>query len=169
MRYVCSDMWKPYLKVIAKKAVGAIHVLDRFHIMAHMNKAIDVVRARETKELKAQGIGIEPVLIKSRWVFLKRPDNLTEKQGSKLAEFLKHNLKTLKSYLLKEEFQLFWAYASPYWAERRFSSGVVEGFNNKAKLTTRKAYGFRTYQAIEIALYHALGDLPVPKTTHRFF
>ena len=176
--------------------------------MAHMNKAIDVVRARETKELKAQGIGIEPVLIKSRWVFLKRPDNLTEKQGSKLAEFLKHNLKTLKSYLLKEEFQLFWAYASPYWvelflddwcaktmrskiepmkkvarmlrnhrrlllnwfwAERRFSSGVVEGFNNKAKLTTRKAYGFRTYQAIEIALYHALGDLPVPKTTHRFF
>nr|VFK78098.1 MAG: Transposase [Candidatus Kentron sp. SD] len=56
-------------------------------------------RAREAKELKARDI--EPVLMKSRWVFLKRPDKLTEKQGSKLAEFLKHNLKTVKSYLLK--------------------------------------------------------------------
>jgi transposase len=45
----------------------------------------------------------------------------------------------------------------------------VEGFNTKAKLTTRKAYGFRTYRAAEIALYHALGALPVPKTTHEFF
>ena len=163
MRYVCSDMWKPYLKVIAKKAVGAIHVLDRFHIMAHMNKAIDVVRARETKELKAQGIGIEPVLIKSRWVFLKRPDNLTEKQGSKLAEFLKHNLKTLKSYLLKEEFQLFWAYASPYWAERRFSSGVVEGFNNKAKLTTRKAYGLEPIRRLKSLYIMLLATSPYQK------
>jgi hypothetical protein len=34
----------------------------------------------------------------------------------------------------------------------------VEDFNTKAKLTTRKAYGFRTYHGAEIALYHALGE-----------
>ena len=45
----------------------------------------------------------------------------------------------------------------------------IEGFNNKAKLTTRKAYGFRTYRAIEIVLYHALGNLPIPKAAHKFF
>ena len=33
LRFICSDMWKPYLKVIAKKAGQAVHVLDRFHIM----------------------------------------------------------------------------------------------------------------------------------------
>ena len=54
-------------------------------------------------------------------------------------------------------------------AKGQFSSGVVEGFNNKAKLTTRKAYGFRTYRATEIALYNAIGSLPVPKATHKFF
>jgi transposase len=54
-------------------------------------------------------------------------------------------------------------------AKKQFSSGIVEGFDTKAKLTTRKAYGFRTYKAIEIALYHALGALPVPITTHEFF
>ena len=54
-------------------------------------------------------------------------------------------------------------------AKGQFSSGIVEGFNNKAKLTMRKSYGFKTFKAIEIALYHALGDLPEPQSTHRFF
>ncbi len=53
-------------------------------------------------------------------------------------------------------------------AKKAVSSGVVEGFNNKAKVTTKKAYGFRTYRAAEIALYHALGKLPTPPMTHRF-
>jgi len=53
-------------------------------------------------------------------------------------------------------------------AEGTISSGTVEGFNNKAKLTMRKAYGFRTENAIEIALFHSLGDLPEPEFTHRF-
>jgi hypothetical protein len=38
----------------------------------------------------------------------------------------------------------------------------------KAKLTTRKAYGFRSYRCVEIALYHTLGQLPEPEATHRF-
>jgi transposase len=75
LRFVCSDMWKPYLKVIAKKASQAIHVLDRFHIMAKMNKAIDEVRAQEAKELKAKGLG--QVLKGTRWTLLKRPENRT--------------------------------------------------------------------------------------------
>jgi len=206
LRFICSDMWKPYLKVIAKKAGKAIHVLDRFHIMTHMSKAIDEVRATEAKELKDKGH--EPVLTKTRWLLLKRPENLSEKQGSKLADLLRYNLKSVRSYLLREDFQFFWTYKSPYWAGRfldkwctktmrskiepmkktarmlrkhrqlllnwfrakgQLSSGVVEGFNNKAKLTTRKAYGFRTYYAAEIALYHTLGALPVPEVTHEFF
>ena len=45
-------------------------------------------------------------------------------------------------------------------ARGTISSGVAEGFNGKAKLTTRKAIGFRTPQGIEIALFHVLGRLP---------
>ena len=48
------------------------------------------------------------------------------------------------------------------------SGGAVEGLNNKTKLTIRKAYGFRTYNAVEIALYHTIGDLPEPEFTHEF-
>ncbi|SKA14608.1 Transposase, partial [Trichlorobacter thiogenes] len=46
--------------------------------------------------------------------------------------------------------------------------GAVEGFNNKAKVTSRKAYGFRNFEVMKIALYHTLGNLPEPEATHRF-
>ena len=205
LRFICSDMWQPYLKVVAKKAAQAAHVLDRFHIIKQLGKAIDDVRAQEVKTLKAEGY--EPVLKRTRWLLLKRPENLAEKQEPRLAELLQYNLRTVRAYLLKEDFQFFWEYHSPYWAGQfldrwcmrtmrsrlapmkkvarslrnhrelllnwfrakgAISAGVVEGFNNKAKLTMRKAYGFRTYKAIEVALYHTLASLPEPQTTHRF-
>jgi transposase len=205
LRFVCSDMWKPYLQVIAKKAGQAIHVLDRFHIMAKMNKAIDEVRAKEMKALKAKGL--KPVLKDSRWCLLKRPENLTEKQEIKLADLVRHNLKAVRSYLLKEDFQFFWKYRSALWAGRFLdrwctrvmrsriepmkklaktirthrplilnwfrakglvSTGTVEGLNNRLKVITRRAFGFRTFRATEVALYHALGALPEPPFTHRF-
>jgi transposase len=206
IRFVCSDLWKPYLKVIAEHAGQAVHVLDRFHLMTHFSKAIDEIRADESRRLKQDGY--EPVLKHSRWCLLKRPENLTEKQTVKLTELVKYNLRSVRAYLLKEEFQRFWEYISPGWAVRfldewctrtmrsqleplkrvarmlrdhrtlilnwfhargTISAGVVEGFNNKAKLTTKKAYGFRTYEAIEIALYHQLGNLPEPKFTHSYW
>ena len=49
------------------------------------------------------------------------------------------------------------------------SSGVVDGLNNKAKVTMRKSYGFRTFRCLELALYHSLGKLPEPESTHDFF
>jgi transposase len=51
-------------------------------------------------------------------------------------------------------------------AKKLFSTGVVEGLNNKAKVTMRKSYGFRTFR---ILLYHSLGKLPEPESTHEFF
>ncbi len=206
LEFVCSDMWRAYLKVIAKKAGQAIHVLDRFHIMFHMNKAIDQVRSAEAKALVSQGY--DPVLKGSRWLLLKRPKNLTDTQQESLTELLRYNLKAVKSYLFKEQFQFFWNYITPYWAgqfldkwcchvmrsridpmkkvarmlrnhrelilnwfraQKEFSSGVVEGFNAKAKLTTRKAYGFREFNVLEVALYHNLAKLPEPNFAHKFF
>lgn len=205
LRFVCSDMWKPYLKVIAKKAGQAVHVLDRFHVMPKMNKAIGEVRAAEAKRLERDGY--EPVLKHSRWCLLKRKENFTEKQAVKMSELLQYNLQSVRSRLMREDFQRFWEYCYPacaakfldqwctrtmrskigpmkkvaktlrrhrelilnwFRAEGVISAGIVEGLNNKAKLTMRKAYGFRTEKAITIALYHQLGDLPEPEFTHRF-
>lgn len=54
-------------------------------------------------------------------------------------------------------------------AKGQISNGVVEGLNNKAKLTMRRSYGFRSPEILEIALLHALGKLPEPKLAHEFW
>ncbi len=206
IEFVCSDMWKPYLSLIAKHCTNALNILDRFHVVAKMNLALDDVRAAEARRLVQDGY--EPVLKKSRWCLLKRPENLTDNQRVKLRDVLRYNLASVRAYLLKEAFQDFWKYDSPSWAgkfldqwtsqvmrsriepmkkfartmrthrelllnyfraRKAFSSGVIEGLNNKAKVTMRKAYGFRTFEITEIALYHALGKLPEPALTHRFY
>jgi transposase len=207
LRFVCTDMWRPHLRIIARKAAQAVHLLDRFHMMSHMSKAIDEVRAKEVKELKAKGKN--PVLTGTRWCLLKRPENLTEGQEIKLKELLNCNLRTLRAYLLKEDFQWFWQYIPPAWAGKFLDAsrkptmrsrlklmkkvttmlrahrdlllnwfraktgmvalGVVEGLNNKARVTTKRPYRFRSYDLPELALYQTPGDLPEPKIIHQFF
>src|SRR6266576_1567466 len=171
-----------------------------------MNKALDEIRAGESRRIASEG-GV-PVLKKSRWLLLKREENLKTEQRFRLRDLLRYNLKTVRAYLLKEAFQQLWEYNSPSWAgkfldewrrqtmrsriepmkkiarslrqhrelilnyfraQKLLSSGVVEGLNNKAKVTMRKSYGFRTFRVLELALYHSLRNLPEPKTTHDFF
>jgi transposase len=204
--FVCSDMWEPYLKVIRQKCSEALHILDRFHIVAKMNKALDEVRSGESRRMAREGY--TPVLKKSRWLLLKREENLKSEQRFRLRDLLRYNLKTVRAYLLKEAFQQLWDYNSPAWAgkfldqwcrqvmrsriepmkkiarsmrdhrelilnyfraQKLFSSGVVEGLNNKAKVTMRRSYGFRTFRVLELALYHSLAKLPEPESTHEFF
>src|SRR3982074_3170756 len=206
IEFVCSDMWQPYLDVISQRCSQALHILDRFHIVAKMNKALDEVRAAESRKMAQEGY--EPLLKKSRWCVLKRKEHLTAHQQVRLRDLLRYNLQTVRAYLLKEDFQQFWTYNSPTWAglfldfwcqltmrsriepmkkiarmlrahrelllnyfraKKKFSSGIVEGFNNKAKVTMRKSYGFRTFRVTELALYHTLGKLPEPELTHRFY
>ena len=143
------------------------------------------------------GHGYEPLLKHSRWCLLKRRQHLTSKETVKLREILQYNLKTVRAYLSREEFQRFWSYQSATWAGKflgewctrtmrsgleplkkvarslrehqplllnwfkargEISAGAVEGLNLKAKLTMRKAFGFRTFEGIEIALHHQLGN-----------
>jgi transposase len=204
IHFVCSDMWKPYLKVIAKKLPQALHILDRYHIVANLNKALDRVRAEEARQLKAEGWSI---LTRSRWLLLRRRKKLPHKQRYRLREILQWNLRTVRAYMLKEQLQALWEYRSPTYAgrlldawcrsamrsrlepmkkvarslrqhrelilnwfraKRQYNGGIVEGFKAVAKLRFRKAFGFRTFEAIEVALYHQVGRLPEPKSTHRF-
>ncbi|MDA8190340.1 MAG: ISL3 family transposase [Gammaproteobacteria bacterium] len=206
IEFVCSDMWRPYIRVIRERCSQAVHILDRFHIVAKMNEALDDVRAEEARTLTRNGR--EPVLKKTRWCLLKRSENLTTPQKGRLKELLRYNLKSVRAYLLKEDFQQLWTYQSAIWAGKfldtwctatlrsriepmkkiarmcrrhrelilnwfkakgQISNGIVEGLNNKAKLTIRKSYGFRSPEILEMALYHALGKLPEPKLTHEFY
>jgi transposase len=205
LRFVCSDMWQPYLKVIAIKAGQALHVLDRFHITMHLNQAVDRVRRAESGRLRGRPQAER--LKRMRWQLLRRGTRVRGHARRKLDALVASKLATARAWTLKETFQYFWHYKSYIWAgafldywcrlamrsriepmkkvarmlraheelllnwfkaKGEISSGAVEGLNNKIRVVTRRAYGFRTFNAMEIALYHTLGKLPEPESAHRF-
>jgi transposase len=207
LRFVCSDMWKPYLNVLAAEASQALHVLDRFHITQHMNQAVDEVRRAEATRLRAKSKDEARQLKNMRWPLLRKGSRVRGKARQKLNALLASKLDTARAWELKEAFLHFWKYKPVLWAagfldawcERalrsrlepmrkvarmlrnheellmnwfrakgELSSGAVEGLNNKIRVITRRSYGFRTFKAMEMALYHTLGRLPEPETAHRF-
>ena len=153
IEFVCSDMWRPYLKVIAKKAGQAIHILDRFHIVNNLNKALDEIRASEARQMAREGY--EPVLKHSRWCFLKRQENLTASQQVKLGDLLQYDLKSVRGYLLKQSFQLLWEYLSPYWAGRFLDGWVKRAMRSRLEPIKKVARSIRLHRELILNWFKA--------------
>jgi transposase len=204
IKVACSDMWKPFLNVLRVKLPKSLNVLDRFHIVGHLNKAVDEVRRGEQAKL---GKAARQRVKGGRFTLLRRGSRVRGKAREKLNDMLYSLQDTATAWMLKEAFGRFWKYRSHTWANawlgnwieltkrkglkpmvrvakmlerhrdllmnyfrarREFSSAVVEGLNNKARVSLAKSYGHRSYDVLEVALYHALGDLPEPPLTHKF-
>jgi transposase len=204
-RVVVSDMWRPYLAVVRKQMGQAVQILDRFHLTALLNTAVDQVRRGEGHTLRGQRRGER--LQQTRWLLLKPRARVRGKARARLDAVIHSKLKTARAWSLKEAFAHFWTYHHPRWAEafldawitralrsrlvpmrkvaqtlrdheplilnwfgwkKAFASAAVEGLNNKARVVTRRAYGFRQFPVLEVALYHTLGNLPEPELPHRF-
>jgi transposase len=191
-------MWERYLKVIREKCSQALHILDRFHIVAKMNKTLDEVRAEESRRIRHEGR--DPVLKKSRWLLLKRQrtSRKTSPSRSRSAPLQPENRPCLPS---QGSFPATmglpgrrpgpassWTNGAgrPCAPDRAHEGDRTHpaptprshpklipcakadrqrrgrGSNNKAKVTMRRSYGFRTHRVLELALYHSLGKLPEP-------
>lgn len=157
VQYVCSDMWKPYLKVIGEVLGQAVHVLDRFHVMQQFGKALDEIRAAEAKRLERDGY--EPVLKRSRWCFLKRPGNLTDKQTVKLSELLRYNLRTVRAYLLREEFQRLWEYKRAVWAGRFLDEWTGRVMRSRLEPMKKVARSIRAHRPLILNWFRAKGSI----------
>jgi transposase len=153
--FVCSDMWEPYLKVIREKCSEALHILDRFHIVAKMNKALDEIRAGESRRIASEG-GV-PVLKKSRWLLLKREENLKTEQRFRLRDLLRYNLKTVRAYLLKEAFQQLWDYNSPAWARKFLDDWCRQVMRSRIEPMKKIARSLRQHREL------ILNDFPAQK------
>ena len=196
------DMLPGYERAVRECVPHALIVFDKFHIAQQLMRSVDTVRKDEARRLSEQDID---VLKKTKYIWLKNPENLTEGQRVRLSELEKLNLKVNRAYLLKEAFRHFWDYtyqrnAEKYldrwlwwathsrlepmrdfaWMIKRHKKEIlnyfkvpitnasVEGMNRKAKVVSQRAYGYRTFGTFQLALYHVMGDLPMPETTHRF-
>jgi transposase len=196
IRAVCMDMWKPYLEAVREGAKKAKVVFDRFHLVVHLNNAVDLVRREMWHGMKGPK---KEAFKKTRYLWLKKPSNLKEDERLRLNILLRENLPVVRAYLLKESFQKFWNYnmkgpARKYlrkwfwmathsrlkpmrdfaylvrrheegiiaWIDLGISNGALEGMANKIKTTAKRAYGFRTPEHYELAIYHSCANLPLP-------
>jgi transposase len=157
VQYVCSDMWKAYLNVIGEQLTQAVHVLDRFHIMQQFGKALDAIRAEEHKQLKRDGY--EAVLTRSRWCLLKRPENLTSRQTVTLSELLKYNLRSVRAYLLREDFQRFWEYVSPTWAGKFLDEWTNRVMRSRLEPMKTVARTLRNHRELILNWFRAKGEI----------
>jgi transposase len=195
IKVVCCDMWSIYIEAVRKTLPGAALLFDRFHVVAHLNRAVDDVRRETWRQLPEEE---KREFKQTRWLWLKNPWNLQPEEQQRLSALCRKNQPIVRAYYLKEAFQCFWEYRSEGWAARylkhwlrwashsrltpfcRFarmirahldgilawtklwiSNGALEGMNNKIKVVSHRAYGYRTTATYITAIWHGCGDLPL--------
>ena len=116
---VCQDMSEAFLKGTLTHLPAAEITFDRYHVRSHLSKAVDEVRREEAKHQK-------DLLKNTRYMWLKRPANLTEKQRDLLDELLAQPLDTVRAYTLSQQFDSFYEIDDPDTAEEFLRRWVAE-------------------------------------------
>jgi len=107
VRAVCVDMWEPFLQSLREHLPKAAIVFDKFHVMKHVNAAVDETRRQEFFRQRGP---LRAVMRGKRWLLLTRWHNLTRAKKSQLQEALSMNRRLFKAYYLKEEIERLWTY-----------------------------------------------------------
>ena len=119
---VSMDMWQAYISVVSKKAPQARLIFDRFHIVRHLNQALDKVRRQMLDDLEGEA---RRDLKNTKFPLLKRPARRTADDKRLLKEQVQGNLRLYRAMLLKDDFMDLYTYRREGWA-RRFLDGWLQ-------------------------------------------
>jgi len=119
IRLAVMDMWKPFEKSTHEKSPQAAILYDKFHVIRHLNEALDKIRKSEYARLT----GNSRKFIKGqKYTLLSHRENLTTDGRRSLKTLLTANKRLNTAYILKEEFGQLWDYQSEAWARRFFDN-----------------------------------------------
>lgn len=121
IRGFAVDMWDPYLAAIAAHVPDAAQkiVFDKFHILQHLNDAVDRTRRVEHRRLRAQG---DERLKGTKYDWLRHPARFSRKAWRAFGELRRKSRRVARAWALREAFCAIWSYRSPSWARRFFKS-----------------------------------------------
>ena len=159
LKFVCSDMWKPYLQVLAKQAKQALHVLDRFHITQHLNEAVDAVRRAESSRLRAAGKAKAERLKHMRWPLLRRGSRVRGRVRQKLLALWTSKLATGRAWELKETFSHFWTYKSVFWAQAFLDYWCFRALRSRLEPMQKVARMLRAHEELMLNWFRAKGEI----------
>jgi transposase len=116
---IAMDMWGPFIRATRAHVPDADEkiVFDRFHIMKHMNEAVDTVRKKEHRKLQQAG---NDTLSGTKYLWLFAEENLPEKHQERFATLKGLHLKTARAWALKEMLRDLWRYKRLGWAVKHF-------------------------------------------------
>jgi len=157
IRFVCSDMWRPFFKAIARYLPQAFHILDPFHITAQLNKAVDETRRAEAAAMRRAGT--RPWLAKTRWLLLSRWKRTRGRRRETLQQLLRRNLATVRAYILKENFVQFWRYRHPTWAKYFFDHWTSQALRSRIAPMCRIARTLREHEALLFNWFKTRGQI----------
>jgi transposase len=189
------DMWDPYINSTRKYLPDADRkiVFDKFHIAKHLSEAVDLVRRRENKQLKAAG---DDRLTGTRYDWLRHPARMEPDDRKQFAVLRDSNLKTARAWALKEamyerparkhyRWWHNWAVRSRLkpmiekarMIQRRFANIIIylrlritnaasKSINSKIQWVKYTARGFRSKKNFVTALYFHCGGLDLMPSTH---
>jgi transposase len=142
LQVVCMDMWAAYGKLVLEHASNAQILFDRFHIVKHLNEAVDAVRRELWRQLTAK----ERTTFKgTRWLLLKNPWNLTDHQKERLSTLVRWNSPLVRAWYLKEAFQLFWSYKQPARARAHLTKWIHSAMRSKLEAFKKFAQMLRSH------------------------
>ncbi|HQT45049.1 MAG TPA: transposase, partial [Candidatus Micrarchaeota archaeon] len=119
IRLAVMDMWKPFRNATNERAPQTAILFDKFHVMRHLNDALDKVRKMEYARLQ----GKDRCYIKGqKYVLLSSHENLTLDARRSLKTLLAANKRLNTAYLLKESFGQLWDFNTEGWARRFFEN-----------------------------------------------
>ena len=153
---VSMDMWPAYIGATLAQVPGAQDkiVFDRFHIMQHMNAAVDAVRKQEHKELLAQE---DDTLKGTLHVWRYARENLPDRYRATFAWLRRLNLKVGRAWAIKESLRALWDYSSLGWAKRFFAKWFwwatharLEPVREVAHLLKRHLHNILTYCKLRV-------------------
>ncbi len=113
---ISMDMWPAYISAV-KAVIPEVEkkiCFDKFHVAQHLSKAVDMVRRREHRSLLKDG---KTTLKKTKYVWLRNPDNMSEKLYTELEQLSQLRLKTARAWSLKESGMYLWKYVSRHWGK----------------------------------------------------
>jgi transposase len=120
---VAMDMWAAYIRSAKEHVPGAEEKIafDRFHVARAINEAVNEVRKREHRELLAQG---DTTLARTKYVWLKNPENRTDTQEILFDRLKGVGLKVARAWAMKETARGLWSYVTRGWARRAWMKWI---------------------------------------------
>ena len=114
---VAMDMWWPYIKATLAHVPGAERkvAFDKFHVVKHLNDAVNDVRKHEHRELRSEG---DDRLKGTRYLWLQSPEKMSRSRRRRFEQLRHANLKVARAWAIKETARDLWGYVRRGWAKK---------------------------------------------------